>query len=340
MQHYKSKYPRSGRIAILCEGDLAGYEADLIESWTVQFPDLGLVDVWPCGTKSAIYGMSDAIGRAIRIHVIEDRDHRTKEVAEKDCRGKLKDRRERGVKIGFWKSWNRHEIENYLVEPAIVRPVFSEVFDTPEDKVSESLQEVLTKTAIDQALQLALSEFRSAFPNEKSVGGVSRKEARPRWGENGLVVPDPNTVKDDLTRVFVQSLQSLQPDRQPEMDRYLERFVRKSEEWLEMKVNDKGWRIDWAGKEVLAWLRVKMASEAGWPDVKDHAHRTPIEWEKMSPKEYSEQDRLIERAIQPRLVKALLRKLTSNATDMPEIVEEWNGLITALSSELPDSVDG
>jgi len=285
--------------------------------------------------------MSDAIGRAIGIHVIEDRDHRTKEAAEKDCRGKLKDRRKRGVRIGFWRSWNRYEIENYLVEPAVVLPVFSEVFDTPEENISEALQEVLTKTAVDQALQRALSEFRSDFPSgEKNVGGVSRREGRPKWGENGFVVPDPNTVKDLLTGVLVQSLECLQADKHPHTDRYVEMFVKKSEEWRDMKVDDGEWRIDWAGKEVLTWLRVKMASEAGWPDEVDLSHRTRIEWEKLSPKEYSERDRLIERAIQPRLVKSLLKKLTERATDIPEIVEEWKGLIIALSSEIPDAVDG
>src|SRR5712692_4747380 len=92
---YSSRYPRQGKVAILCEGDLAGYEADLLEKWFALQTTHLFVDVWPCGTKTAIFGMADAVGRAVSFSVIEDRDYRTMEQARKDCEAALNDRKDR-----------------------------------------------------------------------------------------------------------------------------------------------------------------------------------------------------------------------------------------------------
>ena len=101
---------------------------------------MGLIDVWPCGTKTAIYGFADAIGRAIPLVVIEDRDFRTVESAEKNCRKNLKDRQARAVSIRSWRAWKRSEIENYLIEPSVILPVLAEMFSTDEDVVESALQ--------------------------------------------------------------------------------------------------------------------------------------------------------------------------------------------------------
>src|SRR5260370_38574248 len=93
---YSSRYPRQGKFAILCEGDIAGYETDLLERWFALQAAHVFVDVWPCGTKTAIFGIADALGRAIPFFVIEDRDYRTIDQAQKDCQAELKDGKARG----------------------------------------------------------------------------------------------------------------------------------------------------------------------------------------------------------------------------------------------------
>jgi hypothetical protein len=330
-KHYVSRYPRSGQKAILCEGDLSGYEADLLESWTAEFPDIGLVDVWPCGTKTAIFGMSDALGRAVPVFVIEDRDHRTKELADKECKRNKKDRIARGVKIGCWRAWQRSEIENYLIEPAVLLPTFSEVFGTTEAVVSQRLQHLLVKTACDQSLQITLSEYRSAFPNgEKEVGGVSRQDGRPRWSECGLVVPEMGTVESLLRGVLSESGKRLAPDKHPKIEEFIKRFGQRHEQWSTMKVDAEEWRIDWAGKELLLWLRVQMAAEFGWPDKKDPTVRTLVKWESLSRDEFGEWDRRIERTLQERLVKRFLKLLRTGGALPPALVEEWHGIISEL----------
>ena len=335
MKHYPSRYPRSGQKAILCEGDLAGYEVDMLESWTAAFPDVGLVDVWPCGTKTAIFGMADAIGRAIPVFVIEDRDHRSHDVAVKDCRRSKKDRTGRSVKIGGWTTWNRSEIENYLVEPVVLVPTFSEVFDTTEEEVSQRLQEILKDTACDQSLQFALSEFRATFPNgEKEVGGVSRQDGRPRWGEHGLILPKPEKVATLLREVLLAANARLAPERQPNPEKFVERFDQRLEKWKSMKIEDEEWRIDWAGKEILGWLRIRMSAEFGWPEGKNPDSRIPIKWESLTKSDYGEMDRRIEYTLQERLVKRFLKSLRTTGVLPTTVCEEWMGIIGDLRTSV------
>ena len=337
MRHYASRYPRNGKIAILCEGDLAGYEADILESWTALHPELGLVDVWPCGTKTAIYGLADAIGRATRVCVIEDRDHRKPEFAAKQCRRNKKNRESRGVQIGFWKTWKRNEIENYLIEPSIVIPVFADAFGTSEDNVKECLQSVLTTTSDDQALQHTLSEFRSVFPNgESEVGGVPRKECRPRWEGGALQSPSQEKVSELLAAVLTDSVKKLAEERHPKVDDFLKGFDDKCKKWRKVKLEDNEWRTDWAGKEVLLWLRIKMAAEFGWPDFPSSG-RVKVEWEALNQSDSGELDRRIERVLQPRLAKALLHLLNEDKEDDSALVSEWRDLIDDLrGSSSPD----
>ena len=86
----QNRYPRAGNVAVLCEGDVAGFEVDLIEKWmAVRAPEV-LADVWACGTQESIYGVADAIGRSRPLVVVEDRDYRTPEQASADCEEKEK----------------------------------------------------------------------------------------------------------------------------------------------------------------------------------------------------------------------------------------------------------
>src|SRR5438105_3793793 len=112
---YPSAYPRPGQVALLCEGDLIGYEATFFQKWTgTELGNEPLVDIWTCGTATSIIGISDAIGRSRPIFVIEDRDFRSVDESLADCAQIRKDREGRDVRVIAWSSWNRSEIENYL----------------------------------------------------------------------------------------------------------------------------------------------------------------------------------------------------------------------------------
>src|SRR5436309_15311180 len=113
---YLSAYPRPGQIALLCEGDLIGYEATLFQKWTgTALGTAPLVDIWPCGTSTSILGISDAIGRSRRIFVIEACDLRSAAESHEDCIPYQKDRERRDVQIIDWCTWNRSEFQSYLL---------------------------------------------------------------------------------------------------------------------------------------------------------------------------------------------------------------------------------
>ena len=324
MQQRISRYPRSGRIALLCEGDLIGYEADLLEQWTARRSSF-LVDVWPCGTKTAIFGLSDAIGREIPIAVIEDRDHRTAAAAEKECRGMLKNRRKRGVDIRFWRTWQRNEIENYLIEPVVACPVLAGVFRVEQSVVRELLQEIITHTAVDQALQHTLAEFMDAFPKgEKEVANVPRKEGRPGFADGHLRCPDTDKVGTLLGNVLEEAVKKLDLDKRPDCQAFKDRFFAKCEEWKDMDIGDMRWRTDWAGKEVLSWLRICLSGRHGWPG--EDGAISPILWDALSREEAGETDRAIEKTIQPRLVKELLRRISESDPSIQEVTDEWEAI--------------
>ena len=157
---YSTRYPRQGDVALLCEGDVAGFEVDLLEKWTIQRTGI-FIDVWPCGTKSSFFGVSDAIGRSRPIAVLEDRDFQTAVQASKACEQLAEKRRDREVEVKFWRAWRRNEIENYLIEPDVLSPVLAARFDISVADVSQRLQQVISVFGIDQAAQKAIYRFRS-----------------------------------------------------------------------------------------------------------------------------------------------------------------------------------
>lgn len=329
MQNYATRYPRSGQLAVLCEGDIAGYEADLLEQWTARQPSMGFVDVWPCGTKTAIYGISDAIGRGIPTCVIEDRDYRTVEMAQKDCKANQKDRQGRGVTIEFWRSWRRNEIENYFIEPLVVCPVFARAFATSEDIVSATLQDVIAKTATDQALQFTLAGFRDRFPKgERDVGGVSRADGRPKWSEGGIQAPERNTVERLLGGVVSNALEKLETQGRPNRKHFIRMFGDKCDEWTDAQLDDSKWRVDWAGKEILQWVRISLSAKCGWPD--SNGDRVAVDWASISRNARDEKDREIEKALQPRLVKRFLQLLMSPETELAGVIDEWREIASCI----------
>lgn len=335
MTSYISRYPRSGQIAILCEGTVAGFEFDLLEIWTALNSHLQ-VDVWPCGKRASIVGMADAIGRSRPIAVIEDRDFRTLEEAEIDCARQLRDRRSRAIQVKYWKTWKRHEIENYLVEPSVLVPVLADRFSTSESHVTDRLQEVITSLGIDQAAQYILYRFKCLLSDKHPdtyIAGLPRKNARPRLDcKAGQVnAPDRNLVKDALTKTLGEKLISLKKDTgsfDQDVQKLLVEFDARCDSWLNLQANSSEWRLHWGGKEVLHLLVRLLAWECGWETVLGQGKQR-IDWDMLDRAKAEALDREIESDLQPLLVESLLLQLQS--TSATDIQDEWRDLATQLT---------
>jgi len=196
---YVSAYPRPGQVALLCEGDLIGYEATLFQKWTgVEFGNEPLVDIWSCGTSTSIFGVSDAIGRSRPIFAIEDRDFRSVEEAREDCKRNRKNREDREIRVIEWSAWNRCEIENYLLEPDVLFPIFSAVFGCSGDDVINALM---------KSCQL-LRYFRQANMRRLAHGvcGCQLIQRLPYYlvcvqDQNGRTAESPRQITEHFVRV-------------------------------------------------------------------------------------------------------------------------------------------
>ena len=196
---YLSAYPRAGQVALLCEGDLIGYEATLFQKWTgTELGTAPLVDIWPCGTATSIHGVSDAIGRSRPIFVIEDRDFRSADESREDCARNRKDREGRDIQIIGWSTWDRCEIENYLLEPDVLLPVFREAFGCGDEDIINAIDEILPSLALFQASQYAMSRARRLWLSTDPAGALlSGLSLRPQWNdrERRLVPPDEGAFR-------------------------------------------------------------------------------------------------------------------------------------------------
>lgn len=325
---YLSAYPRPGQVALLCEGDLIGYEATLFQKWTgAELGNQPLVDIWTCGTATSIVGISDAIGRSRPIFVIEDRDFRSIEESRADCAKIRKDREGRDVRVIAWSSWNRSEIENYLLEPDVVIPVFRIAFECTEDDIIKTFDEILPALALFQASQYALGRARRLWvPTDPSNTLFSGIRPRPEWTDStrAIVAPDHDTFRAGLeknSQAWIKKTQAIQCD-------VMGGFDTKYKLWKSCQWKDDFWRVDWAGKEVLQWLRIAMTSRFGWPVDPESGKREPLKWS-MNREKRDAQDRPIEAALRPRLIDQLLGALPTLAE---AIRDEFDGMKTVIKS--------
>ncbi|MGA2905360.1 MAG: hypothetical protein ABSD98_16155, partial [Candidatus Korobacteraceae bacterium] len=291
---YISAYPRPGKVALLCEGDVIGYEATLFQKWTgAELGNEPLVDIWPCGTCTSILGISDAIGRSRPIFAIEDRDFRSPDESRQDCEKVRKDRERRGVQILAWCTWNRCEIENYLLEPDVLLPVFRAAFNCSDDDIVRALNEILPALALFQAGQYATARARrtwaSTDPGSALLFGI---RSRPEWKENGIASPDYEAFRTGLEkngRNWIEQVQATQYD-------VIGDFDAKFKPWKDCQWSNDFWRNDWAGKEILHWLRIVMTNRFGWPVDGESGNREALNWTMGRP-EREAQDRPIEAAL-------------------------------------------
>jgi hypothetical protein len=320
---YLSAYPRPGQVALLCEGDVIGYEATLFQKWTgAELGNDPLVDIWCCGTSSSMLGISDAIGRSRPIFAIEDRDFRTMDEVRDDCARHRKDRENRAVKIISWSAWNRSEIENYLLEPGVLLPVFRTAFGCSDDDIINALNEILPALALFQASQYAMARTRRTWlPTDPASALLSGLRSRPEWKDKAVVLPDQELFRTGLEKncdAWRKQVQAIQCEAVADFDK-------KFDLWKGCQWQDAFWRSDWAGKEILHWLRVAMTSRFGWPNA-ETGEREALDWT-MNREKREAQDRPIEAALRPRLVDQFLAALSSLAA---EIREEFDKIKTAI----------
>lgn len=322
---YLSAYPRAGQVALLCEGDVIGYEATLFQKWTgTELGNEPLVDIWCCGTSSSILGMSDAIGRSRPIFAIEDRDFRTVDEARDDCARIRKDREARAIKVISWSTWNRCEIENYLLESDVLLPVFRTAFGCGGDDIIRALNEILPALALFQASQYAMARARrtwsSTDPKSALLSGL---RSRPEWRDKGIVPPDGDAFRAGLEKnrdAWRKQIQAIQCDVVADFDAKLSA-------WKTCQWQDDFWRRDWAGKEILHWLRIAMTNGFGWPDAECGARRT-LDWT-MSREKREAQDRPIEAALRPRMIDQFLSVLPTLAAEIREEFAQMKTVIMA-----------
>lgn len=328
---YREAYPKAGDVALLCEGDLIGYEASILRRWADQ--RLGtnpLVDIWPCGTAGSIFGISDAIGRARPIMVIEDRDFRTQQEGSNDCHDSKKSRERRQVRVLSWRAWQRNEIENYFLEPNVMLPVMADAFSCTGEDVQNVLSEIIPALSVYQATQYALYRLRRSWgKSDPSPILPSNVEPRPIWNDGTCKACPPNraSVRADL-QANVKKWQDYfvsKGDKQEGLQgkELIGDFDAKCDEWENVNWENPTWRIDWSGKEILEWLRIGLTSRYGWRDP-NSGQRTKMKWEGLSRPRREGQDRQVEAALRPMLVRQFLTHLTE-LTD-GELHNEWLGI--------------
>ena len=339
-REYSEAYPRAGNAAILCEGDLVGYEAGLLRKWVDTCVGCSpLVDIWPCGTSSAIYGLCDSIGRSRPILVIEDRDFRDVSDVQKDCKDKEKDRRKRGVKLLGWCTWRRNEIENYFLEPTVLYPVMADAFACKDDDVRQVLGDVIPALALYQSVQDVLYRARRVWEDSRLATDLVRGvDAWPACddGKGLLKAPDQSAIRNGLKDALGR-LPELLEKKRTRRDRLklLERFDVKCEAWSKIGVDSQEWRLDWCGKEVLQVLRIGLTARYGWRD-RTSGVRSKLSWQNLSRKaERDTQDRPIEAALRPPLVQRFLeyleednkcKEIRMEFAKLQDILRNWNNV--------------
>ncbi|MEO7804375.1 MAG: hypothetical protein ABIS18_08495 [Actinomycetota bacterium] len=333
---YRNRYPLSGEVAVLCEGDLVGYEAALLERWIAQEPTFS-VDVWPCGTKTALYGVSDAIGRSRPIVVIEDRDFRTTEEADRDCNAKAQDRAKREVAVKTWMAWNRNEIENYLIEPEVLTPVLAEYFSISTDLAYDRLGALIPILRGDQAAQWALYNFRSNL-STVTLGGLPRSTHRPAWSDTTKTFLSPALAAvESQLQILEQEATSAATPRDSPAPSLVELFRAKNSEWASVSASDSVWKTEWCGKDLLVTIEHQFSGEFGWASQ-------PVRWDQLKRAEAGKLGREIEWELQPALVASFLSWLASDqgglvSKDWVQLRDVIRGAATVTGADLETSVD-
>ncbi len=266
-------YRGSAPVALLCEGDVVGYEAQLLGRWfRSQAAGALKIDVWACGTGQGLRAIADSYGRAVKIVGIEDRDFRTDSEAEQDCEESIRDLENRGVAIRGWLTWERNEVENYFLDDEILMPVMGNWFKCTNDDVKTVLQIAVQALAAFQAVQAVAYRVRRWWENTDPAVGVSGSPSlyvggRPNWKDNGLSGPDSEEVRKQLLESFDKWRERLANAKTKSPPPEKEELAKIFDQWVALNPGQipdaQLWRANWAGKEILKLVRQQLASRFG-----------------------------------------------------------------------------
>ncbi len=337
LPQYRDEYPGQGDVAVLCEGDVIGYECGILKRWLPsQIPGRPFADVWACGTSDALYGMSDALGRSCPIIAVEDRDYRRPDQAEEDCEKRKKDRQHRGVQIVDWVVWHRNEIENYLLENAVLLPVMQKAFSCEEHTVKDALRQVIRAMPVFQAFKHAIYQMRRMWGESDVVRHLSNLpedlSVRPSWDDDkdDFCCADPDAVAAGLRENLSEWRGCFAEDSSDEAlapNEWANVFPEKHDLWKDVPVESDVWRVEWAGKEILHCLLVVLTHRYGRPG--SGAEREAMAWNSMpSRKKRDEKLREIEGTLAPYLMRGFVRHLEN--TEGGPVAEEWRDLAQAV----------
>ncbi len=337
-------YPGSGKFVILCEGDLIGYEAAILGQWLrARVPSPEAVDVRQCGTSAALLGMADAVGRTVRVIVVEDRDFRSVQRATDESAEKCAEREGRNVAMRGWVTWSRNEIENYFLDDEVLFPAMREAFACSDAEAMDARARALDALRVFQAVQAAVSAADGAWGSLvrlRHLGG-----GRPKWTSAGLEPPQAASVRAHLesqVRAARGKVCRMKDFQEPFLGRtLLDTFDARLGTWSTAPLAESVWKVEWAGKEILRLVRQQLAARFRAPSSSQQGRIAPVDWAQIgqatqtesNPKTSQRQeqardamDRDIERAIQPVLVKHLWAYLDAVPTadmnhDLSEIAK-------------------
>ena len=110
----------------------------------------------------------------------------------------------------------------------------------------------------------------SADPTSALLSGL---RSRPEWKDKAIGPPDYNAFRSGLEKnrdAWSEQMQAIQCDVVADFD---EKFGL----WKACQWQDDFWCHDWAGKEILHWLRIAMTSRFGWPNTESGV-REALDW--------------------------------------------------------------
>jgi hypothetical protein len=246
------------------------------------------------------------------------------------------------VQVLGWYAWRRAEIENYLLEPEVLFPVMAEAFGCKEEQVREAVGEILPALVAFQATQYALYRARRTWVESDPVQILPQMAQnvsfRPRWtgGQPRLAAPDVDSVrkqlKDNVERWQACFLSKEDCAIQGSQGKaLLPDFEAKCSEWGRVDFGDQVWRMDWAGKEILHWLRIWLTGTFGWRDAT--GARALVKWDGLGRAKMAAQDRPIEDVLRPFLCQKFLDHL--GTLKEGSILSEWQNIETALRTVVP-----
>ena len=326
-------YRGSAPVALLCEGDVIGYEAQLLGRWfRSQAAGALKIDVWACGTGHGLRAIADSFGREVKIVGIEDRDFRTESQSEQDCVECFNDLdSRRGVAVRGWFTWGRNEVENYFLDDEILTPVMIGWFGCTHDDVKEALRTAVGSLAAFQAVQAAVYGVRRWWENTDPAVGVADSASlyvggRPSWKDGKLAPADSAAIKQKLLETFDKWRDRHAGDKAkthvPEKADIAKVFDQWAAGTPDQTLGADRWRADWAGKEILKLVRQQLAHRFGTNyganlgkllSQQRIEPKQSIPWHKWNRKTCDSIDRELEHEMQSHLVKQLIEFATDNA---------------------------